>query len=143
VPKLLLAVDGSESAIRATRHLIEAAARWTEPPEVELLTVRLAVPPVGGSSTGVSRDTIDRYYREEGEKSLAPSRELLAAAGVKYTAHILVGDIASTIVEHARNSSCQMIFMGTRGMTTISNLVLGSVATKVLHLARVPVALVH
>ena len=33
--------------------------------------------------------------------------------------------------------------MGTRGMTTISNLVLGSVATKVLHLARVPVALVH
>jgi nucleotide-binding universal stress UspA family protein len=144
VPKLLLAVDGSESAIRATRNLIEAAARYAERPEVELLTVHLAVPPVDVlSSAVVSRDTLERYYREEGEKALAPIRGLLGTAGLKVTAHVLVGDIASTIVEHARNSNCEMIYMGTRGMTTISNLVLGSVATKVLHLARVPVALVH
>jgi nucleotide-binding universal stress UspA family protein len=32
--------------------------------------------------------------------------------------------------------------MGTRGMTAISTLVMGSVATKVLHLANVPVTLV-
>ena len=144
MPKLLLAVDGSESAIRATRNLIEAAARYAERPEVELLTVHLAVPPVDVlSSAVVSRDTLERYYREEGEKALAPIRGLLGTAGLKFTAHVLVGDIASTIVEHARNSNCEMIYMGTRGMTTISNLVLGSVATKVLHLARVPVALVH
>ena len=144
MPKLLLAVDGSESAIRATRNLIEAAARYAERPEVELLTVHLAVPPVDVlSSAVVSRDTLERYYREEGEKALAPIRGLLGTAGLKVTAHVLVGDIASTIVEHARNSNCEMIYMGTRGMTTISNLVLGSVATKVLHLARVPVALVH
>ena len=144
MPKLLLAVDGSESAICATRNLIEAAARYAERPDVELLTVHLAVPPVDVlSSAVVSRDTLERYYREEGEKALAPIRGLLGTAGLKVTAHVLVGDIASTIVEHARNSNCEMIYMGTRGMTTISNLVLGSVATKVLHLARVPVALVH
>jgi nucleotide-binding universal stress UspA family protein len=144
VVKLLLAVDGSGSAVRATRNLIETAAQWTEPPEVELLTVHHAVPPVDGfSGTAGSGDRIDRDYRKEGEKALAPSRELLEAAGVKFTAHVLVGEIASTIVEHARNAGCQMIYMGTRGMTTISNLVLGSVATKVLHLARVPVALVR
>jgi nucleotide-binding universal stress UspA family protein len=144
VVKLLLAVDGSGSAIRATRNLIETAARWKEPAEVELLTVHPAVPPVDGlSGTAANGDMIDRGYRTEGEKALAPSRELLEAAGVKFIPHILVGDIASTIVEHARNAGCQMIYMGTRGMTTLSNLVLGSVATKVLHLARVPVALVR
>jgi nucleotide-binding universal stress UspA family protein len=36
-----------------------------------------------------------------------------------------------------------MIYLGTRGMTAISNLVLGSVATKVLHLADTPVVLVR
>jgi nucleotide-binding universal stress UspA family protein len=36
-----------------------------------------------------------------------------------------------------------MLFMGTRGMSAMSNLTVGSVATKVLHLATVPVVLVH
>lgn len=142
--KLLLAVDGSESVIRATRNLIESAAGYAERPEVELLTVCPAVPAIDvTSSAAVEREMIERYYREEGEKALAPSRELLERAGIKYTAHALVGDVAATIVEHARNTGCQMIYMGTRGMTPIANLVLGSVATKVLHFARVPVALVR
>jgi nucleotide-binding universal stress UspA family protein len=36
-----------------------------------------------------------------------------------------------------------MIFMGTRGMTALANVALGSVTTRVLHLAHVPVLLVH
>jgi nucleotide-binding universal stress UspA family protein len=36
-----------------------------------------------------------------------------------------------------------MIYMGTRGMGAVSGLVMGSTATKVLHLASVPVVLVH
>jgi nucleotide-binding universal stress UspA family protein len=144
VLKLLLAVDGSESASRATQNLIETAGRYAERPEVELLTVCPAVPVVDAtSSAAAERDMIDRYYREQGEKALAPSRELLQRAGIKYAAHALVGDIAPTIVEHARNTGCQMIYMGTRGITPIANLVLGSVATKVLHFARVPVTLIR
>ncbi len=142
--KILLAVDGSESALRATRKLIETAEWYKERPEAELLTVRYPLPPVGGfSDVVVSRDMIERYYKEEGEKALAPSAQLLAAAGIKYTPHILIGDIAPTIVEHGRDSGCHMIYMGTRGMTAISNLVVGSIATRVLHLARLPVVLIH
>jgi nucleotide-binding universal stress UspA family protein len=84
-----------------------------------------------------------RYYREEGEKMLAAARGLLDAAGITYAPHILVGPIAETIVAHARGSGCHMICMGTRGMTALSNVVMGSTATKVLHLADVPVVLVH
>jgi len=36
-----------------------------------------------------------------------------------------------------------MLYMGTRGMSAMSNLMVGSVATKVLHLSTVPVVLVH
>jgi len=36
-----------------------------------------------------------------------------------------------------------MIHMGTRGMTALANMGMGSIAIKVLHLAQVPVLLVH
>ena len=59
-----------------------------------------------------------------------------------YTAGILIGEIAETITKDASDRHCDMIVMGTRGMGTIGSLLMGSVATKVVHLADVPVALV-
>jgi nucleotide-binding universal stress UspA family protein len=144
VQKILLAVDGSESALRATRKLIESAALYRQLPQVELVTVHLPVPHVGGfSGVVVSHEMVEKYYREEGEKALAPCKEALDKAGVRYTPHILVGDIAASIVEHADKSGCHLIYMGTRGMTALENMLLGSAATKVIHLAHVPVVLVH
>ena len=143
MPKILLAVDGSESAARAARKLIETADWYKEPPTVELVAVHLPVPVVGFADVVVSREMIERYYQEEGKKMLAAARQLLDAAKIKYVPHILVGQIAQTLVEHAHKSGCQMIYMGTRGMTAVANVVMGSTATKVLHLADVPVVLVH
>jgi nucleotide-binding universal stress UspA family protein len=74
---------------------------------------------------------------------LAPSKKALDAAGVGYTVHTLVGSIAECIVEQAKQSGSDMIYMGTRGMTAVSNMVLGSVTTRVLHLAAIPVVLIH
>jgi nucleotide-binding universal stress UspA family protein len=144
VQKILLAVDGSESALRATRKLIESVAAYKVPPRVELVTVHPPVPHYGGFSAAVvSHEMIEKYYREEGEKALAASKQVLDEAGVRYTPHVLVGEVPRAIVEHAGKARCQMIYMGTRGMTALVNMLLGSVATKVLHLARVPVVLVH
>ena len=142
--KILLAVDGSESAVRATRKLIESAAAYRDPPQVELVTVHLPVPHVGGfSGVVITHEMIEQYYRDEGQKALAASKQLLDQAAIRYTPHILVGDIAKTIVEHAEKAGSDMIYMGTRGMTAMSNMLVGSIATKVLHLAHVPVVLVH
>ena len=74
---------------------------------------------------------------------LAPSKKALDAAGVKYTAHRRIGAIAESIIEQANRSHSNMIYMGTRGMTAVSNMVLGSVTTRVLHLSHIPVVLVH
>lgn len=140
---LLLAVDGSEGALHATRHVIETAGLCREPVRVELVTVHLPVPKVGGFSNVVlDQAMIDKYYKEEGESALAGARALLDAAGVAYTPHILVGDIAETIVRHANASHCRLLVMGTRGMTVLGNFVMGSVATRVVHLSAIPVLLV-
>jgi nucleotide-binding universal stress UspA family protein len=144
VLKILLAADGSASATRATQKLIETAGWFKEPLEIELVTVHLPLPQVGGfAGAVVSHDMVEKYYSEEGGKALAPARKLLDAAGVRYVPHILVGEIAQSLVAHAEKTGCKMLYMGTRGMSAMSNLVVGSVATKVLHLSPVPVVLIH
>jgi nucleotide-binding universal stress UspA family protein len=144
VLKILLAVDGSKSAIHATQKLIESAGWFKEPLEIEVVTVHLPLPQVGGfAGSVVGQDSVDKYYSEEGGKALAPARKLLDAAGIHYVPHILVGEIAQSLVTHAEKTGCRMIYMGTRGMGAMANLVVGSVATKVLHLCHVPVVLVH
>jgi nucleotide-binding universal stress UspA family protein len=74
---------------------------------------------------------------------LAPSRKLLESSSVKYNAHNVVGPIAEGIIEQAKQSGSDVIYMGTRGMTALANMVLGSVATRVLHLTHIPVVLIH
>ena len=141
--KILLAVDDSENAVRATRDLAAASLLYKQAPEVELVTVQPRVLSVGLAGGIVSQDMIDRHLLQEGEKALAPSKQVLDTAGIRYTPHVLVGEVAQTIVEHAQKSGCDVIYMGTRGMSAIFSALLGSVTIKVLHLACVPVVLVQ
>jgi nucleotide-binding universal stress UspA family protein len=141
--KVLLPVDGSESATRATKKLIETLGWYKEQPKVDLLAVHLPVPQFPNMSLVISNGMLNRYYTEECEAMLAPSKKALDAAGVNYIAYRLVGAIAETIIEQAKELDSTMIYMGTRGMTALSNMVLGSVTTRVLHLAHIPVVLIH
>ena len=90
----------------------------------------------------ISREDLNAYYHDEGIAALKIAREKLDAAGIKNAFHIGVGDPAEVIVQYAEDKQCEQIVMGTRGLGTVSNLVLGSVATKAIHLAKVPVLLV-
>jgi nucleotide-binding universal stress UspA family protein len=141
--KVLLPVDGSRHALAATRRLIHDASWFKDPIEVELVTVHGNIPRVTGLSRAVvSQAAIARHYREQAAKALESSKRLLKKAGIHHAEHILAGDVAPTLVKHATRKGCDMIYMGTRGLTAMSGLLLGSVATRVLHLARVPVVLV-
>ena len=141
--KVLLPVDGSPSALRATQKLIDTLAWYKESPTIEIVAVHLPVPKVPNMGAFVSKEMIQKYYDEESATMLAPSRKLLDAAGVKYTVHQLVGPVAETIVGRATESGSNMIYMGTRGMSALANMAMGSVATRVLHLSHIPVVLVH
>ena len=142
--KILLAVDGSDSASRATQTLIETAGWYKEPLEVELVTVHLPLPQVGGfAGSVVSHDMVEKYYSEEGRQG-ARARAQAARRGRRplRAAHPGRRDRAEPR-RHAQKTGCKMLYMGTRGMSAMSNLMVGSVATKVLHLCTVPVVLVH
>ena len=142
--KILLAVDGSECSVRATRRLAAGIGHFIEPPGIDLLVVHLPVPHVPNMELVVGKDALERYYAEECESMMAPARQVLDSAGIKYATKTRVGQIAESIVAEAGDVGCDYLYMGTHGRTALANIVLGSVTMRVLHLIRdVPVVLVH
>ncbi|GAB4358360.1 MAG: universal stress protein [Immundisolibacter sp.] len=139
--KILLAVDGSQPALRAARHVVAMGAYLTRPPNVLLVNVQ---PPVASGLVRrfVSQEALDAYYRDEARDALDAARQVLASGGVTARSHVLVGDVAQTIAEFAAGQGCEQIVMGTRGLGGLKGALLGSVATAVLHLTELPVLLV-
>ena len=137
--KILLAVDGSKSSLHAVDSLIAHADWYRDRPTVELVTVHLPVPRLRGLSKLVSKAQLREYYREEGEAQLAEAKRMLEDAGIDYEQRVLVGQVAELLVAHAKAKRCDMIFIGSRGMGAARNMLLGSTATRVLHLSSVPV----
>ena len=138
--KILFATDGSPFALLALKTLAGMLDRFREPLEIVLLNVHPPLP-YRGAAGWAGKEAIDRYYDEEGEAAFADSRQLLEALNVSFTPIKAVGDVAQGIVAHAGAAGCEFIAMGTHGGGALSNLVLGSVTTKVLALAAIPVLL--
>lgn len=138
--KILLPVDGSECSSRAARHV---AAIACSVPELEIHLVNVQPP---GDDWMVRRmlkaDELVTLEKEWGESAMAPAREVLAAAGLCATEHILQGEVARSVAALARDLACDQIIMGSRGLSALSGLLLGSEAMKVLHLTDIPVTLV-
>jgi nucleotide-binding universal stress UspA family protein len=137
--RILVPVDGSDVALRALGHAMRLS-RLIGEAEIHLLNVQ---PPITGSvSAFVGDENVAGFYREESENALAPAREVLEREGLPVHAAMRIGSTGQSIADYARELSCDQIVMGTRGLGGIGSLVLGSVATQLVHLAEAPVTLV-
>lgn len=139
--KILLPIDGSDCALRAVDHLIAHSAWFCEVPEIHLVHVHAPIP-IGRVQAHVGQDTLQAYYLEESQELLRTAQARLDAAGRFHTTHIHVGQPAEVIAKIAGELKCDLIVMGSHGRSGVAGLVMGSVATRVLHLANCPVLLV-
>ena len=139
--KILVPVDGSPSADRAVAHVISMTKSGIAA-EVHLLHVQ---PPLELKDIPdiAQPGLVERLGFDEADKAFNNAKKLLAESGVRYSARTATGDPAHEIALYADVHACDQIVMGTRGLGRIKTLVLGSVATKVLHLVGVPVTLVR
>ncbi|HEY9548779.1 MAG TPA: universal stress protein [Kiloniellaceae bacterium] len=137
--RVLVPVDGSDSSLAALRFVIDKLVPAGAGLELHLLNVQPALP--SSASRFIDSKVVRDYHQDEGVKDLAAARKLLDAAGVAYTSDIAIGDPADSIVTYAEQRGCDGIVMGTRGLGRVGGLLLGSVATKVLQLTKLPVTL--
>lgn len=131
--KILVPMDGSKSALRALEFAATAHAG-----SLLVLHVQPAMP----SSRFVSRDMIAEHQQREAAEALEPAEKLIARRRLDARIFTVVGEPATAILSFAKKHRCASIVMGSRGHGRIANLLLGSVANKVVQAAACPVTVV-
>jgi nucleotide-binding universal stress UspA family protein len=87
-------------------------------------------------------DQIAKSSLEEAGRLLAEPLKALERAKIAVKSKVLLGEPANESAAHVEDSGADCVVMGTRGLGAVGGLVLGSVASKVVHLVKVPVTLV-
>ncbi len=99
-----------------------------------------------GQETGIPpHQSYDlRVFGFMGRTLLHDARQLAKSKGVEVIETTTdLGDAGERILHHAKQSSADLIVMGSRGLGEIKGLALGSVSNKVLHLAPCSCVTVH
>ncbi len=145
--RVVVAVDASEHARRA----VEFAARAPLPQGTEMVVTHVVpslVPPLPflepdpGAIDGLIREA-RRRSQDAGMTLVDPFRTRLEEAGWRAIAMAPEGDPAHEILRIAEESEADLVIAGSRGVSLIQGLVVGSVADRLLRGARCSVLLVQ
>ncbi len=135
---ILIAIDGSKSATKAVDYVVGRKRRG-EQVEVILLHVQ---PMIKAHGPLISQSMVENYQAQECEKVLSAPGLKSRTKFLHADTYVESGDPAEEIIRFARKSKCSEIVMGSRGLGRVSGLLLGSVVTKVVQLATIPVVVV-
>lgn len=136
--RILVPVDGSACSVHALEY---AARRQRADDDMEILV--LNVQPSMRPSRTINRELISEYQTRNAQAAFKPVLAAIKRLNLNATCHTMLGNPSETIVGFARKKKCSEIVMGNSGLGAVAGLMLGSVARKVLFLARTPVVLVR
>ncbi len=138
--KLLVPVDGSVAARRAVAHAI-----WLAQGRPKSLIVLLNVQnreTLGLTDIDVRTESERDIASRQSAKALRHAIKACKEGGTPFDARVEFGPVCETIERVAHEVRADQIVMGTRGLGRMTGLILGSVATGVIHITHVPVTLV-
>lgn len=138
--KILLAVDGSTYTKKMLAYLA-AHDLFSERNDYTVVTVNLALPPQARATLG--KAMVQQYYDEEGQRVMAPVHKFLQRHGVTAKSVCKNGHPGDVIAKLADDGTFDLVVMGSHGHGALANLVLGSVANRVLASSKVPVLIVR
>ena len=128
----LVAFDGSAHSLHALGEAIRLASQIKDC-SLDLITVQ----------RWLSKEAAEAELGKRGWQAAEKALALLAATPIPWRLHVAMGEAAETIVSHATRLGCQTIVVGSRGLTATENLLIGSVAYKVIHLSPTSVLVVR
>jgi nucleotide-binding universal stress UspA family protein len=148
IKKILIAIDGSKPSLDASEQAISLAAKY----EAELIAVHVVSPDV---RHGYLEDVITPglpaslkevvvLAMEKGQKYLDDVKQNASENKVEVRTEVLIGgsSVVKEIVEYAEEHQIDLIVIGTRGISGIKKMLLGSTASGVLSYAQCPVLIV-
>lgn len=139
--KILLLADGSEYTKRMLAY-VAAHDEWLgKQHQYTVLHVVPLVPP--RASSMLAREVVQSYYRDEAEKVFKPVRSFFKKHALQVEFVAKTGSVADVAAKMADSSGFDLLIMGSHGHGNLGNLILGSVATRVLARSKIPVLLVR
>ena len=135
---MLVAVDGSESSKKAFDQSVFLAQKCNS----KLYVVHVVLDWEYGGDSAATFELIEEL-RAKGMELLEGCKTQAIQSNVQVETLLEQGDYAHEIIEVAKRNGCDVIIMGSRGMSPIKELLLGSVSLKVMHDASCPVMIVR
>ena len=136
IKKILVPIDGSDESFSASSLAIEIAKKF----ESELLLLHVVTIDQSFRAVGLygrSYDDVVKKHVDEAKKELDRWFVRISKAAEEYwitvSSHVVDTSISivGEIVNYAEKNDIDMIVMGTKGMSSFSKLLMGSVATGV------------
>lgn len=142
--KIIVSMDGSKLAECVLPHVETIAGSGKVIVELVRVIEPLELPTKGGIAlSGETIRQIELQRENEARSYLLDIEKILKAKGIKSQSTVLIGKVAESLVDYARNNKADLIVMATHGRSGISRWVRGSVADRVLHSSHIPVLLVQ
>jgi len=138
---ILIAADGSSYTKRMLAYLA-AHDEWLGTNHAyTVMTVVMALPT--RAVAALDKEAIQRYYDDEAEKVFKPIRAFFARQGISASFVRKIGQAAELIARQTETGKFDLLLMGSHGHGELTNLVMGSVVTKVLARCKTPLLLVR
>jgi nucleotide-binding universal stress UspA family protein len=140
--RILVATGGSPWSERALAVALQMAKAY----DLELVVVAVMTPGYAPQKTapwGVERTTVlEGSARQFMQSVLDKAAALAQAHGIKYTCELREGRAVEEILKAAEQYRCDLIIIGSRGLSGLSRVTLGETGIEVLLKAPVPVLVV-
>lgn len=150
--KILVAVDGSQSAQKAAKKAAELADQLKA--EVTLIHVytesaQIPVNQFNEVASYLSAETLDSIMeqqedtiKEERQKILDQDAEFFAEKGIKADKVLLHGDPADEVCDYAKENNYDLIVVADKGHGKVERFLLGSISDKIVRHAKTSVMVV-
>lgn len=136
---ILLAVDGSEHSLRAAKEAGDLA-RAMKSKVLRIVIAYDGIPPYLGEPN--LQQAINARLKEANE-ILQKAQEAIGTIPGEIHTELIEGSPAEAIINVAKTRGSTVIVMGSRGMSSIAELVLGSTSHKVVSHASCPVLIIR
>lgn len=135
--RILVATDGSDTAVRATRHAVGLARQYG----AELHAVYVIETRTGYDNAIVDPDVVRQNLREEGEEALTAIGNQVDAE-VSVVTSIREGIPHEELLRYIEDQGIDLVVMGAKGKSALKTILLGSTTEALLRADRVPVLVV-
>ena len=140
--RLLVAYDGSDNSKRALQYVVDLARDTGMALQVHVVNVQHEPIIYGEYVTSAMIDELNNSLMAKSRSVLDEAAAMLQAGAATTETYTQLGNVAEQINDAVKRLGCDTVVMGTRGLGSFTGLVLGSVASRVIHEVSVPVLLV-